>query len=214
MAVVDPRNLVEITKYRNILNDKDAVSSVIAAIGEQSAEQLANSLTVSVNVSLRSGSSSVSKPAFNAHMAGYIKANLASMLPSVGTYMDGLVAEAKAKAEAEAGSLGMTSTPVTLVPPAILNDDTAEATIGGEFSLDIVADNTSGTGITSCVYSATGLAAWMTLDADTGAITGEVPSDATAGDSLTLTLKVTTNAGEDTKAVTVTYAAASAEPEE
>lgn len=205
MASVNPRNLVEITKYRNILNDKDAVDTVINAIGEQSAEQLANSLGVKVTVSLRSGNSSVSKPAFDTHLAGYIKANLATMLPAVSAYMDGLVAEAKESAEAEAGSLGMASTPVTALPPAITNESAINATIGGAFSMNITANNTSGAGITSCVYAATGLASWMSLDEETGAITGTVPSSATAGDSFTMTLKVTTNIGEDTKEVTVTY---------
>lgn len=210
---VDPRNLVEITKYRNILNDKDAVSTVASAIAAQTAEQLANSLSVTITVSLKNGMSSVSKPAFNTHLAGYIKANMASMLPALSTYMDGLVASAKASAEAEAGSLGMTSTPITLLPPAILNDATANATIGGEFSLDIVADNTSGAGITSCVYGATGLPTWASIDADTGAITGTVPASATEGDSFTFTAKVTTNIGESSKEITVTYVAAAEDGE-
>ena len=205
MASVNPRNLVEITKYRNILNDKDAVATVINAIGEQSAEQLANSLGVKVTVSLRSGNSSVSKAAFDTHLAGYIKANIATMLPAVSAYMDGLVAEAKESAEAEAGSLGMTSTPVTALPPAITNESAINATIGEAFSMNIAADNTSGAGITSCVYAATGLASWMSLVEETGVITGTAPSSATAGDSFTMTLKVTTNIGEDTKEVTVTY---------
>lgn len=210
----DPRKLVEITEYRNLLNEQDEVQEVVDVIASQTAEQLANNVTTASTFSVRNGTTSVSKASFNKHLAGYIKANIATIAPAVLTYMEAIVASNKAEAEAEAGLLGMTTTATTILAPEIISDAAVNATVGEAFSYDIVADNDSGTGITSCVYSATGAPAWLTVNTSTGAITGTVPADATVGDSFTMTVKVTTNGGEDSQDVVVTYVAAASEPEE
>lgn len=207
----DPRKLVEITKYRNMLDARDAIQSIITDISGQTAEQLAENLKVTVSVTLKKDGATVSNGNFNTYLAEYVKSNILTITPNLAAYVDSLVASNKAEAETEAGLLGMNSTSSTVPAPTIISDGTATATIGAAFSYDIVADNDSGSGITSCTYSATGLQAWMSIDANSGAITGTVPDDATEGDSFTMTVKVTTNGGEDTKDVTVTYAASGEE---
>ena len=209
----DPRKLAEIMNYRNILNDKDAVQYVIDAINAQSAEQLSKNMKVTVSVALGTGSSSIAKPAFNSHFSGYLKENITSLLSGFATYMDRVVASSKARAEEEAGFLGMDSDPVVLVPPVITSAGSADAVIDSAFLYNITADNVSGTGITSCVYSVVGsMPEWMSLDATTGALTGTPVTGGHGvgiGDGFNLEVKVTTNVGSDTKVVQVTYVAAS-----
>lgn len=202
----DPRKLVEIKEYCSLLDDKDEIQKIATAISGQTAEQLASNLTVNVSVVLKEDGVNKAATPLNKHFAAYIKANIASLLTGLSTYVDSLVAANKAEAEAEAGLLGMTTTATSASAPTIISDATATATAGEAFSYDIVADNNSGAGITSCTYSATGLPSWATLDESTGEITGTVPSDVTDGDSFTMVVKCTTNVGEDSKSVTVTYA--------
>lgn len=208
----DPRKLVEITEYRNLLNEQDEVVAVVDAVAAQTAEQLADNCSATTTFSIKVAGTPVAKTAFNKHLASYIKANIATIAPAVLTFVQGIVATNKAEAEEEAGLLGMTTTATTIPAPEIISDAAVNATVGETFSYDIVADNDSGTGITSCVYSATGIPSWLTINTNTGAITGIVPADATVGDSFTMTVKVTTNGGEDTQDVVVTYVAAAAVP--
>ena len=200
----DPRKLVEIKEYCSLLDDKDEVQRMSTEIAAQSAAELADNLSLTLTVLLKKDGVNLASQPFNKHFAAYLKANITSLLSGVATYVDSLVAANKADAETEAGLLGMTTAPTTIPAPAITSASTVTATIGDSFSYDIVASDTSGPGITSCVYSATGLASWMSLDASTGAITGAVPTTATDGDSFTMTVTVTTNGGTDSQTVTVT----------
>lgn len=211
----DPRKLIDITEYRNLLNDKDDVQKVIDAVAAQTADQLAANLAITATALLKPvtvGSASVGNAAFNKHLGGYLKANFTTIVTGVMAYVDGLIASNKAEAEEEAGLLGINSTPITPVAPSVTSSAAADATIGAAFTYTITADNISGPGITSCNYSAANLPAWLALG-DGGVLSGTVPDDATDGDSFTMQVTVTTNIGSDTKDVTVTYIADEGEGE-
>ena len=207
MAVDNPRSLKEITEYRDLLNARDDAMALVNAVLALENPVIETNFNVTVQASLKPATTgpTITSQAFNKYTAIWLKKNIRTVAPDIIALIDAEIATNKLEAEEEAGLLGMNASSILAPAPSITSPDTATVAAGAAFEYQTVADNTSGTGISSLVYAlGSGTPSWLSINADTGKVTGTVPSSMTTGDTFSFTVTVTTNNGTDSKGVTVT----------
>lgn len=205
MPIENPRALKEITEYRDMLNDRDSAMKLVNVVLALDAATIESAFTITVNAALRpTASPAVNSPAFNKYAAIWLKKNIQTVAPGIIDLMDAEIAVNKLEAEEEASLLGMSAAPILTPAPNITSALSVGTSAGAAFEYQITADNVSGPGVTSVVYSISGQPDWITgVDAATGRVTGTVPSDATNADVWSFYITVTTNNGTATKTVEV-----------
>ena len=205
MPVENPRSLKEITEYRDLLNARDEAMGLVNAVLALENSVIETSLTITMQASLKpaTGATMVSQ-AFNKYAALWLKRNIRIVAPDIIALIDAEITSNKSEAEQEAGLLGMNTSSILTPAPSITSPDTATAASGAAFEYQTVADNTSGTGVTSLSYTlGSGAPDWLSISND-GKVSGTVPDTLTAGQTFSFVVVVTTNNGTDSKSVTVT----------
>ena len=205
MPVENPRSLKEITEYRDLLNARDDAMGLVNAALALENSVIETNLTITMQASLKpaTGANLISQ-AFNKYAALWLKRNIRIVAPDIIALIDAEITSNKSEAEQEAGLLGMNTSSILTPAPSITSPDTATVASGAAFEYQTVADNTSGTGVTSLSYTmGSGAPEWLSISND-GKVSGTVPDTLTTGQTFSFVVVVTTNNGTDSKSVTVT----------
>lgn len=208
MPVTNPRMLKEITEYRDLLNARDDALKVVNAILDMDQDMINTNLTAMVTAQLKPKTPGpvIQSPHFNNYMAKWIKKNIKTMANQVIAIIDAEIASNLTEANQEAGLLGINSSPVVPQAPSITSSLSENTELGAAYIYQAAATHTADPGITSVVWSCDDLPSGATIEANTGKVTWNVPWDTGTASPTTFTVKVTTNAGTDSKQVSVTVA--------
>lgn len=198
----NPRMLKEIQEFRDLLNAKDDALKVAAALtGDSNTE-----VSVTAQITVRSGSSNVASQNFNKHLNVWLANNIKMIAPEIIEAIDAELEKNRQEAENEASLLGLMASPILPPAPVITSPNTARAIKGQIFEYIIEATNAVvGSGITFCEYFVTGAPDWLSFDKTRHRLIGTVPSIAITNNKVNLELMVTTNVGINTKTLTITY---------
>lgn len=208
MPATNPRMLKEITEYRDLLNARDDALKVVNAILDMDQDTVNANLTATVTAVLKpkTPGPAIQSIHFNAYMAKWIKKNIRTMANQVIAIIDAEIASNLTEANQEAGLLGINASPVVPQAPSITSSLSENTELGAAYVYQATATHTTDPGITSVVWACDDLPSGAAIEANTGKITWNVPWDASTSAPTTFTVKVTTNAGTDSKQVSVTVA--------
>lgn len=202
----NPRLLKEITEYRDLLNARDDALRVVNEVLGMDQDTIDTNLMPTLSITLRpkTPGAVIQSRHFNDYLAKWLKKNIKTMANQVIAIVDAEIAANKTEAQQEAGLLGIQSSPIIVQPPVINSALTGNADLGSTFIYQATATHTSDPGVTSVVWACDDLPDGASIEANTGKITWNVPWNTSTSESTRFTVKVTTNAGTDSKQVSIT----------
>jgi len=164
--------------------DAQRIADLVAGTPTQDALVLALS-PLTVGATYRQGSQNISSGPFNQYLAMWLRSNMADIAPQVMALMDAAVEDQRALADAELASLGLGGGAVT--PPSVVPLEPYTGAAGQLFSYQITA---SGLG-DSVTYALVNAPSWLSVNPNTGLVTGTPPTSGSFSFGFTITSCVT-----------------------